>query len=130
LERHYTSIEAMPRSGRKAAGTVRIVPRKTTTTTSTPAKGVEEISEGDDSIDGEPAIDLASMSKEVRVMQKQFAQFIAAQRQKKANFYLRDGISDCLSIGFLFVTLVSEVSLISREPNLRFERISISRRFL
>jgi hypothetical protein len=30
----------------------------------------------------------------------------------------------------LFVTLVTEVSLISREPNLRFERISISRRFL
>ena len=27
----------------------------------------------------------------------------------------------------LFVTLVTEVSLISREPNLRFERISISR---
>ena len=30
----------------------------------------------------------------------------------------------------LFVTLVTEVSLISREPNLRFERISISRGFL
>ncbi len=30
----------------------------------------------------------------------------------------------------LFVTLVTEVSLISREANLRFERISISRRFL
>ncbi len=30
----------------------------------------------------------------------------------------------------LFVTLVTEVSLISREPNLRFERISISREFL
>jgi hypothetical protein len=30
----------------------------------------------------------------------------------------------------LFVTLVTEVSLISRDPNLRFERISISRRFL
>jgi hypothetical protein len=30
----------------------------------------------------------------------------------------------------LFVTLVTEVSLISREPNLRFERISISRRYL
>ena len=29
-----------------------------------------------------------------------------------------------------FVTLVTEVSLISREPNLRFERISISRGFL
>ncbi len=27
----------------------------------------------------------------------------------------------------MFVTLVTEVSLISREPNLRFERISISR---
>jgi hypothetical protein len=26
----------------------------------------------------------------------------------------------------LFVTLITEVSLISREPNLRFERISIS----
>ncbi len=30
----------------------------------------------------------------------------------------------------LFVTLVTEVSLISREPNLRFERISISRGIL
>ncbi len=30
----------------------------------------------------------------------------------------------------LFVTLVTEVSLISREPNHRFERISLSRRFL
>jgi hypothetical protein len=30
----------------------------------------------------------------------------------------------------LFVTVVTEVSLISREPNLRFERISISRGFL
>jgi hypothetical protein len=30
----------------------------------------------------------------------------------------------------LFVTLVTEVSLISREPNLRFERISISTGFL
>jgi hypothetical protein len=30
----------------------------------------------------------------------------------------------------LFVTLVTEVSLISRESNLRFERISISREFL
>ena len=30
----------------------------------------------------------------------------------------------------LFVTLVTEVSLISREPNLRFERISISREIL
>ena len=30
----------------------------------------------------------------------------------------------------LFVTLVTEVSLISRDPNLRSERISISRRFL
>ena len=30
----------------------------------------------------------------------------------------------------LFVTLVTEVSLISREPNLIFERISISRGFL
>ncbi len=30
----------------------------------------------------------------------------------------------------LLVTLVTEVSLISRESNLRFERISISRRFL
>jgi hypothetical protein len=34
-----------------------------------------------------------------------------------------------LAVG-LFVTLVTEVSLISREPNFRFERISISRRFL
>jgi hypothetical protein len=32
--------------------------------------------------------------------------------------------------GDLFVTLVTEVSLISRDPNLRFERISISRGFL
>ncbi len=31
---------------------------------------------------------------------------------------------------FLLVTLVTDVSLISREPNLRFERISISRGFL
>jgi hypothetical protein len=30
----------------------------------------------------------------------------------------------------LFVTLVTEVSLFSREPNLRFERISISRGIL
>jgi hypothetical protein len=34
------------------------------------------------------------------------------------------------TLQLLFVTLVTEVSLISREPNLRFERISISRRFL
>jgi hypothetical protein len=40
----------------------------------------------------------------------------------------------CFSVSLgkvsLFVTLVTEVSLISREPNLRFERISISRGFL
>ncbi len=34
------------------------------------------------------------------------------------------------TLQLLFVTLVTEVSLISREPNLRFERISISRGFL
>jgi hypothetical protein len=44
------------------------------------------------------------------------------QRSPDLLFLLRDAT--------LFVTLVTEVSLISMEPNLRFERISISRRFL
>ena len=64
-------------SGRKAAGFVRIVPRKTTPTTTTPAKeaGVkfqesgEEISEEDDGDDGEAAFDPAST---IDSMQKQF----------------------------------------------------------
>ena len=77
-------------SGSKAAGTVRTVSRKTTTTASTPAKeaGVElqdsgeETSEGDDSVDGEEVIDMASINKQ---FQKQIAKFLAAQPQKRAN---------------------------------------------
>ena len=57
-------------SGSKAAGTVRTVSRKTTTTASTPAKeaGVElqdsgeETSEGDDIVDGEEALDMVSIN--------------------------------------------------------------------
>ena len=69
---------------KKAAGSASIVPRKTTTTTSTPAKedGVElqdsgeAISDEDASVEGDPPIDVASMivmQKELRVIQKQLA---------------------------------------------------------
>lgn len=42
----------------------------------------------------------------------------------------RGGLTGQLYVAQLFVTLVTEVSLISRETNLRFERISISRGIL
>ena len=43
---------------------------------------------------------------------------------------MRNPLESGKKIEKLFVTLVTEVSLISREPNLRFERISISREIL
>ena len=85
-------------SGKKAAGSASIVPRKTTTTTSTPAKeaGVElqdsgqEISEEDASVEGDSVIDPASiiaMQQELRVIQKQLARLTVKPvlQQPKAN---------------------------------------------
>jgi hypothetical protein len=46
---------------------------------------------------------------------------------KKVLRWIEHGVPQVVD---LFVTLVTEVSLISRESNLRFERISISRGIL
>ena len=73
---------------RKVTGSASIVPHKTTTMTSTPAKqaGVDHQDSGEDSdehasVDGDPPLDPVSMlvmQKQMRVMQKQLARMTSA----------------------------------------------------
>jgi hypothetical protein len=74
-------------------------------------------------------VDMAPSRRVMWIVIREGAQTIQNEETSRKS-HVRMTVDMNPSDRILFVTLVTEVSLISREPNLRFERISISRGFL